>query len=418
MANEQSMVAPAMQIAEYNATAAGLADLRGRLANVVYDVTTTAGMDMARKDRAEVRGLRVALEKKRVEIKAPALERSRLIDAEAKLLTAQLEALETPIDEAIKSEERRKEEAKAERERIERNRVIELRGRIDSMARIPLLLTGASSAKLIQAQKDLISKCPVPADFQEFQGEALNVWTVVNRQLDDAITAKQAEEVEQAKLKAEREEFERQKTAAAEEERLRIARAAQEQAEEQARVEAERARVKARQEEEAETARKAREEADHLAAEARAKADAAAKAARDAEDARVREQQRVEAERIERERAALETRQREEREVEQRRLDAQRAEQEAREAKQRQEAAAQEAEGERLHAEATRLAMIAERNRLVESARRSSVKQALVDIMGICADGSVDDATARAEIGLIAEGTLRPAAKQQSRQAA
>lgn len=98
------------QITEYNQTAAALTELRSRYVRT-YDVTTTAGMAEAKEARATVRGYRVALEKTRVEIKAPALERTRLIDAEAKRITAELLAIEEPIDAAIKAEERRIAEA-------------------------------------------------------------------------------------------------------------------------------------------------------------------------------------------------------------------------------------------------------------------------------------------------------------------
>lgn len=94
------------QITEYNQTAAALTELRSRYVRQ-YDVSTTAGMAEAKAARATVRGYRVALEKTRVEIKAPALERTRLIDAEAKRITAELLAIEEPIDAAIKAEERR-----------------------------------------------------------------------------------------------------------------------------------------------------------------------------------------------------------------------------------------------------------------------------------------------------------------------
>lgn len=71
-------------IAEYTQTAAGLAELRQKHQGVVYDVTVPKEMKAAKEARAELRTLRTDLEKKRVEIKAPALERCRLIDEEAK----------------------------------------------------------------------------------------------------------------------------------------------------------------------------------------------------------------------------------------------------------------------------------------------------------------------------------------------
>jgi colicin import membrane protein len=105
-------------IADYSPTAAGLATLRQRFSGVIFDLSTTAGNKEARAARSELVSLRTSLEAKRVEIKAPVLERTRLIDAEAKRLTAAILELENPIDAQIKAEEKRKAEIKAEAERI------------------------------------------------------------------------------------------------------------------------------------------------------------------------------------------------------------------------------------------------------------------------------------------------------------
>lgn len=110
-------------IVEYSKTEAALADLAQRFKGVIYDVTKPDGMVEAKKARAELRDYRVSLEATRVEIKAPALERCRLIDAEAKRITTALTALESPIDAQIKREEQRKEdernaEIRAEQERL------------------------------------------------------------------------------------------------------------------------------------------------------------------------------------------------------------------------------------------------------------------------------------------------------------
>ena len=120
------------KIAEYNQTAIALAELRTRYAKD-YDVGTAPGMAEAKAARATVRGYRVALEKTRVEIKAPALERTRLIDAEAKRITAELLAIEEPIDVAIKAEEARKAEEKAAKERAEAERINVIKAKIDGI---------------------------------------------------------------------------------------------------------------------------------------------------------------------------------------------------------------------------------------------------------------------------------------------
>lgn len=136
-------------VAEYSPTAAALADLNARLNGVVYDVTAKEGMLAATKDRAEVRGYRVNLEKLRKEIKAPALERCQLIDSEAKSITAQLSALENPIDEQIKKEEHRKEEIKLAVERAEAERLKAIEdARLAEIANHERLLREAEQANL------------------------------------------------------------------------------------------------------------------------------------------------------------------------------------------------------------------------------------------------------------------------------
>lgn len=111
-------------IQEYSQTTAALAVLSERYKGATYDTTNPGGMAAARSARTDIRTYRLALEEKRVEIKAPALERCRLIDAEAKRITQALLELEDPIAKQITLEEDRKEAEKqaairAEQERIE-----------------------------------------------------------------------------------------------------------------------------------------------------------------------------------------------------------------------------------------------------------------------------------------------------------
>lgn len=114
-------------IQEYNEIDAALGILRDRYSGRIYDVVTAHGLKEAKLGRSQLRGYRVALEDVRKKIKAPALERCRLIDDEAKRITKEISALEDPIDTQIKAEEGRKEaerkareeaEAKAEAERV------------------------------------------------------------------------------------------------------------------------------------------------------------------------------------------------------------------------------------------------------------------------------------------------------------
>lgn len=285
-------------ITEYSATAAGLAEIRQRLANVVFDVKTPAGLEEARKARRELVGLRVKLEEIRQREKAPVLERGRLLDTEARRIESEIRAIEDPIDQQIKAEEARKQAEKDERERLERNRVLEIRGRIDQMARLPLLLTGAAAAKLRDVRAKLVDQVIDAESLAEFLDEALQVRADVVKQLDAAIERQEAHEAEQARLKAEREEIDRQKAEQAridaeqraareEEDRQRRARLDQDEREAREKREREERDAKAKREREEAEAKAAREKADREAREARERADCEAAEARAAERKRL-----------------------------------------------------------------------------------------------------------------------------------
>jgi hypothetical protein len=95
-------------LTEFSRVEAGLAALRAKHGNTVYEVSTTAGMDAAKAARAEIREPRFAVEKVRKAAKAPLLAIGRRIDAEAARITEAILAIEMPIDDQIKLEEARK----------------------------------------------------------------------------------------------------------------------------------------------------------------------------------------------------------------------------------------------------------------------------------------------------------------------
>jgi hypothetical protein len=191
-------------ITEYSPTEAALADLAERYKGVSFDIETREGMQAAIAGRAELRGYRVALEKKRKEIKAPALERCQLIDAEARRITIALEALEDPIDVQIKTEEARKENERLAAVRAEEARIAEEQRKIKE----------AEEARL-QAEREEIAKRQA--------------------ELDRAEAARVAAERESARVIEEQQRAARQRI----EEEERAARLKREQADRQARVERE-----------------------------------------------------------------------------------------------------------------------------------------------------------------------------------
>lgn len=220
-------------IAEYRPVADAIAGLRSKYVGVVYDVQSPAGLAECRKARAEVRKHRTTLESVRQQIKAPALDLCRRIDADAKTITAALVAIEDPLDEQIKAEEeaadaRREAKRKAEMERLARlnQMVADIRG-------WPLAAVGTSAQELREhiQTRESISLEAFPEEIRRECGEAKEE---ALRKLRQMLAERKAQETEDARLAADRAaEHERQ---VAEDKRLR----AERQRLEAERIEAER----------------------------------------------------------------------------------------------------------------------------------------------------------------------------------
>jgi len=264
------------EIQEYNEVTAGLESLKSRMKDVVYGVTTTKGMAEAKGDRLQIVRLRTSLESKRKEIKAPALEHCKKIDAEAKRITEELLALEVPIDEQIKAEENRKEAEKKARIEAERSRVAGIMAAIEAIRSTPANSRTMKSCD-ISEQITTIEAIGITADdFAEFQGLAETTRDAVISELNAMqLTAARREE-EAARLEAARiEEEQKREAERAERDRLAVIEA------ERLRAEAEKLAAE-REEFRRQLARAEEQEAE--AAMARAEADAKAKAQRDEED--------------------------------------------------------------------------------------------------------------------------------------
>lgn len=107
-------------LVSYSVTDAAIAELAERFTGLSCD--TSEGYEQVRLAIAEVRGLRVAIEERRVELKADALAFGRKVDAEAKRITVALEAIENPLKklkQVVDDEKERARVAAAEAKRLE-----------------------------------------------------------------------------------------------------------------------------------------------------------------------------------------------------------------------------------------------------------------------------------------------------------
>jgi len=323
-------------IAEYNATEAALADLRQRYKDVVFDVSTTKGMETARKSRAELVKLRTSLEAKRKQVKEDVLDRGRLIDAEAKRINTEIVALEQPIDALIKAEEQRKAAEKAEKERIERERIEGIHARIAYLGSSAVALVGKPLADIESAIK-ATEETAIDDSFAEFAEQAKAVKDAALTAMGEMRAAAIADEQEKARLQAEREELARLR--AEQEQRDREAKAKaeaeqrqrdEEERQRRTKIEADERAARERIEAQEREARLKREEEDRIAREKREAEEREARKRQAEEDARLK----AERDRIEAERRDVEARERKAREEAEAK---ERAERDAREAAEREE---------------------------------------------------------------------------------
>lgn len=380
-----------IRISEYNETAAGLERLKERMKDVVYDVTTKPGMLSAKWDRRELVSLRTSLEAKRKEIKAPALERCKLIDEEAKRVTAEILALETPIDQQIKAEEARLEAIRLEREEKERQRIADIMSAIERIKMIPIQCAGMKSVDL-QIEIDKLVAMPIGDDqFAEYRVLAKDAHTGAYQDLVDLLNVAVELEAEAAKIEAERLAAEAAKLEA---ERLERERMQQEQARLEAEAEALKKEREAFARQQAEAA-KIREEEDRKNREAVEAAEAVLKAKRDKQQAEI-DRQAAELKRQQDEMA--ETLRKAEAEA------AQLKEEEAEKQRELDRQAAIAALAQREEAEKARRAE-AKARKLAEAKFKDSAT-ALQRIFDICQNKEFSDNEVRQKVSLIAEANI------------
>lgn len=140
MSTEQLPSVASEALAKYQPTDAAIAKLCADYMPIrVEDVDDKAGAARAHEARMVVRGHRVAIEKTRVLLKADALRFGQAVDSEARRLTRMLEPVEAHLlaqEELVTKEaERRKAAEQERRQEILRSRMVEL-----SKVRSPLIV--------------------------------------------------------------------------------------------------------------------------------------------------------------------------------------------------------------------------------------------------------------------------------------
>lgn len=219
-----------MAVAAINKVESGLAALRETYGGVIFEVTTSAGMEVARAARRAIREPRFEVERIRKAAKAPILALGKKLDAEAARITRELTLIEAPIDEVITAEEARKEQRIA----AELARTEEIQRRLDWMRDRPVKAAGKSSAEVLQMIDTLDGYLVDETVFEERLDDAKAVLDVSRAALRGLHVAALDAEAKEVQLALDRQEFARLK--AEEAERQKIAREAQAKADADAQV--------------------------------------------------------------------------------------------------------------------------------------------------------------------------------------
>jgi hypothetical protein len=219
MSNNTDIDLVSKALADFNAVEAGLQLLRERFAGVVFDVTTGNGMAEAKQARLTLREPRYEVERIRKAAKSPLLALGKKLDEDAKRITAEIEKIEAPIDQQIKSEEERKEREKQERIAAEAARVQEIQDRITEL-RAVVSLCFCDDAALVLDHIGDIERIAVDDSFAEFQDTAADAKAASLARLREIHAGIVEREAEKVRIAAERAELERLRAEQAERDRI------------------------------------------------------------------------------------------------------------------------------------------------------------------------------------------------------
>ena len=235
----QKSVAPAVavtDIAEYRPHEEQIVRLETTYAKLVVDCSTSEGLANAKEVRVDIRDVRYALANTTKTALVPYQQKVK--DAQARVnqvkefgeaLKDRVLAIETPVDEAIKAEEKRVADAKAERERVEAERVEAIRTKINRFSSFAAAYASRSAADVASVLQSVKESVILPDEYAEFEAEGTIARDNAIEQLETLHKSAIEREEAAAKLLAQQKELdelrEKQRIADAEAEELRKQRA-------------------------------------------------------------------------------------------------------------------------------------------------------------------------------------------------
>lgn len=237
----------------------------------IVSILDKAGREQAHGAAMELKRARTTIEKVSKEAREDATKFSRAVIAEAARLVAIVEPEETRLIGLRDEWDNVQELLKQEKERVERARVTAIHERISTIRGYHALALECRTSERVQILLDKLVATWLdctPADFQEFFGEAQDVYLETQQRISALAQQKKADEDERARIKAEQDA----EAAKLKAEREAQAAEAKKLADERAALDAERAAMAAER-----AAIAAKAETERMAKEAAEQAEQAAK---------------------------------------------------------------------------------------------------------------------------------------------
>ena len=156
----------------------------------------------------QVKKIRVAVEAKRVELKADAIAFGRNVDKEAGRIKELLLEVENPLKEMRTKYDDKKEAEKAEKERIEAERVAAVQKKMDDMRGFPECAVSETACGVKSAIQRLTDIEITQEEYNEFFMDAKHIKKTVLAKLEDIYTSAVAREAEDERLEKERKDLE------------------------------------------------------------------------------------------------------------------------------------------------------------------------------------------------------------------
>lgn len=166
-------------IAEYQPHEEQIVRLETTYAKLVVDCSSPEGLASAKEVRVDIRDVRYALANTTKTALVPYQQAVK--DAQARVnqvkefgetLKDRVLAIEAPIDEAIKAEEKRVADAKAERERIERERVEGIQLKISHFRNVVPAYASRTAAEIAPMLERVKASVILPDEYGEFEADA------------------------------------------------------------------------------------------------------------------------------------------------------------------------------------------------------------------------------------------------------